>query len=108
MGKDKVATTEHLPSSTWSDGQWYDVQTGVFGPRVVYVVTQKHNATVIVGRVNNFSDPETTFKIPGIAADLQITGIDSSGTGVTLRGGGIAGSLNLVTGKWQSASSPDS
>lgn len=102
------AATEHLPSSAWSDGQWYDVQTGLFGPRVVYVGTQQHNATVIVGRVNNSSDLQTTFTIPGVAGDLQITGIDSSGTMVTLRGGGLARSLNLVTGKWQPALDPKS
>ena len=102
------AATEHLPSGTWSDGQWYDAQTGMFGPRVVSVVTQGQNVTVIVGRVNNSSDPQTTFTIPGVAGDLQITGIDSSGTLVTLRGGGLAGSLNLVTGKWQPALDPKS
>ena len=105
------AAPAHLPAGTWSDGQWYDIQTGMFGPRVVSVATHGQNATVMVSRVNNFSDPQTSFKIPGIIVDLQITGFNASGTVVSLLslpGGGVAGSLDLVTGKWQRASAPNS
>lgn len=102
-----TTATAHLPSDTWSDGQWYDLKTVLCGPRFVSVVTQGKKVIVMVSKMNNFSDPQTTFQISGNPGDLTITGIDSSGTVVNLRGRNMAGSLNLVTGKWRPAANPN-